>query len=137
VKVMAKMLVGSIPLEIIQATRWVKHLVLPDPGPLITKTGPSIVLTASCCLSFRPFRMGLVVGIWVIVSRNQLADLSVDLGRIELPTQQCECCIIPLYDRPIFSCLSGRRELNSVFTNPNRAYDRHTPARSIFRRNIF
>ena len=29
----------------------------------------------------------------------QKSDL-VDLGRIELPTQQCECCVIPLYYRP-------------------------------------
>gem|GEM_PF-2981409 len=43
----------------------------------------------------------------------------VDLGRIELPSLQCECSVLPLYDRPKGKF---RRKLGwdcSIFTHPN------------------
>src|SRR5690348_11740468 len=65
VKVMAKIWLGSMPDRIIQATRWVKALVFPEPGPDMTKTGPSTVLTASICLSFNPLRIFSFIAVLV------------------------------------------------------------------------
>src|SRR3990172_5817608 len=48
VKVMASTEYGDTPRSLIRwATRWVRTRVLPDPAPATTKTGPSVVATAS------------------------------------------------------------------------------------------
>ena len=36
------------------ANRWVRALVFPDPAPAMTRTGPSVAVTASRCARFRP-----------------------------------------------------------------------------------
>ena len=60
VKVMAKIFAGLMFSDIKKATLWVKHLVFPEPGPEITKTGPLIIFTASICFGFKFLNMSLI-----------------------------------------------------------------------------
>ena len=63
VNVMAKISHGATPLFSIRlAMRYVSTRVLPEPAPARTKSGPSVVTTASRCGSFNvSMSMGMVV----------------------------------------------------------------------------
>ena len=54
VKVTSNIFSGFIPWEIRWAAWWVSTRVFPEPGPAITKAGPSQCSTASICSGFKP-----------------------------------------------------------------------------------
>jgi hypothetical protein len=57
VKVTARICEGkAFPVARMWAMRVVSTRVLPVPAPASTRTGPSVVSTASRCSGFRPFR---------------------------------------------------------------------------------
>ena len=55
VNVIAKILYGDTPFSIRLAIRYVKTLVLPEPAPASTSTGPSKQYTGFNCCSFKSF----------------------------------------------------------------------------------